>query len=48
MLQVIEGGFFLQSLLACTLAGIIDKPLSLQIKQVYTHWLNNLLVNIAF
>lgn len=48
MLQVIEGGFFLQSLLACTLAGIIEKSLSLSIKQVYTHWLNNLLVNIRF
>lgn len=48
MLQVIEGGFFLQALLACTLAGTVEKSLSLQIKQVYTNWLNHLLVNIAF
>lgn len=46
MLQVIEGGFFLQSLLACTLAGAIDKSLSLQIKSAYINWLNYLLVNI--
>lgn len=46
MLQVIEGGFFLQSLFACTLAGAIDKPLSLQIKSAYINWLNYLLVNI--
>lgn len=47
MLQVIEGGFFLQSLLACTLVGDIDKHLSLSIKQVYMRWLNQILVNIT-
>ncbi|BDA75903.1 hypothetical protein CAL7716_100690 (plasmid) [Calothrix sp. PCC 7716] len=46
MLQVIEGGFFLQTLLACTLARAIDKSLSLQIKSAYINWLNYLLVNI--
>lgn len=46
LLQVIEGGFFLQTLLACTLAGAIEKSLSLQIKTAYINWLNYLLVNI--
>jgi hypothetical protein len=47
MLQVIEGGFFLQSLLACTLVDGIDRQLSLLVKQVYMHWLNHILVNIT-
>lgn len=46
LLQVIEGGFFLQTLLACTLVGVIEKSLSLQIKTAYINWLNYLLVNI--
>lgn len=45
-LQVIEGGFFLQSLLACTLDKSIERLLSLQIKEAYICWLNQILENI--
>lgn len=48
MLQVIEGGLFLQSLLACTLDNRIEKSLCLQIKEAYIYWLSQILANIEF
>lgn len=42
MLQIVEGGIFLQSLLSCTLYGSIDKSISLQIKQSYISWLHHI------